>query len=266
MEEITTPLSHIYLYDDPDAQGLDIDYLAGYLASVLPACEVGVRTDFITHHLGNMAAEERETATAQLAGDLDDADPISRLSGEDLIFDDVRGRTDTHDYYLFRPLQRALRALICQDEAGLDHLHIIFVTHLLAKIDQPLDFSSYIAALGAPTVISTSGLVEVPERPKEYHFKRLQYATFGTEDHLPELAEDFADQTLGYGDPRLNDVLRGYLLMALVYRATGDGPCDIPTCPLYAGETQAEVLQAQVGDRSALCPHHADLISRICPE
>ncbi len=266
MEEITTPISHIYLYDDPDAQGLDIDYLAGYLASELTACKVGVRTDFITHHLGNMPAEKRDGATAQLSQDLEDADPVSRISGEDLLFEHVLEQADAHDYYLFRPLQRALRALIPQEEAGLDHLHIVFTAHLLAEIEQPLNLHPRMAALGAPSVLSTSGLVEVPDRPKEYHFKRMQYATFGADDHLPDLAEDFADRALGYGDPRLNDVLRGYMLMAVIYRATGDGPCDIPTCPLYPADTQVDVLDAQLGHESAMCPHHAELFHRIGTE
>ncbi|MFP3903401.1 MAG: DUF6775 family putative metallopeptidase [Armatimonadota bacterium] len=263
MDTIIAPVRHIYLYDDPDAQGLDIDYLAGYLASELPACEVGVRTDFITHHLGNMPAGERNTATARLSEELEDADPVSRISGDDLLFGEVLEQAEAHDYYLFRPLQNALRTLVPEREAGLDHLHIVVTAHLLAEIEKPLNFHPRLAALGAPSVISTSGLIEVPERPKEYHFRRLQYATFGADDHLPDLAEDFADRALGYGDPRLNDVLRGYMLMAVVYRATGDGPCDIPTCPLYAGDTQGEVLQAQVREQSRLCAHHSRLIQTI---
>ena len=47
-----THLQAVYLYDDPDTAGLDIDYLAGYLATEAPGLQVGVRTDFLPHHFG----------------------------------------------------------------------------------------------------------------------------------------------------------------------------------------------------------------------
>ena len=35
-----THLQAVYLYDDPDTAGLDIDYLAGYLATEAPGLQV----------------------------------------------------------------------------------------------------------------------------------------------------------------------------------------------------------------------------------
>lgn len=263
MDTHITPISHIYLYDDPESEGLDIDYIAGSMASTFPTCRVGVRTDFITHHLGRLDEAARDSMVQELTVRLEDADPIARLGGDDILFDQIRQEDDVNEVSLYAPLQDAFRWLIPDEESGLDHLHVIFTSHLLAAIHEPLDYSLHVAALGSPSVISTSGLVEVPDRPREYYFKRAQYAVYGAEEHMADLAEDFADRTLGYGDPRLNDVLEGYVLMAVVYRASGEGPCHVPTCPLHAANTQEGVLAAQVGSESALCEHHTELIEQI---
>ena len=80
---------------------------------------------------------------------------------------------------------------------------------------------------------------------------------------MARLAEDFADRTLGYGDPRLNEALQGYVLMAVAYRASGEAPCDVPTCPLHAADTQEGLLEAQVGTESGLCEKHVEMFNEI---
>ena len=256
-------LDRIYLYDDPDSQGLDIDYLAGYLASELPAVEVGVRTDFLTHHLGRFSDEEREVLIPELSRQLDGAKTEAPESSDSPPVKEPVSEPDMAELFLGRPLQAALRLLVPEEEAALWHLHIVFVSDLAAELDVQGGLRIGVGALGAPTIISTSGLIEAPRRPREYYFKRTQYVMVGAEEHLATLADEFADRTAGYGDPRLNELLKGYLLMAVVYRATGDGPCSEPTCPLHAAETQSQLLEAQVGLESRICNRHRQVLDSI---
>ena len=175
-----TGLHTIYLYDDPDSQGLDIDYLAGYLASELARVEVGVRTDFITHHLARFSEEERERLEAELRRQLEGATVGALAHAQEPPITESRDDTDLQEMYVARSLQAAMRLLIPQEEADMAQLHIIFCSDLVGEFDAQSGPScdtvrtlqAGVAALGSPTIISTSGLIEAPRRPREYYFKR----------------------------------------------------------------------------------------------
>ncbi len=258
-----TRLGRIYLYDDPDSQGLDIDYLAGYLASELPAVEVGVRRDFLTHHLGRFSDEEREMLIPELSRQLEGAKTEALKGSDDPLVEGLVREAELGEMLVARPLQAALRLLVPEEEAELSHLHIVFVSELVVELGVADGLRLGVAALGAPTIVSTSGLIEAPRRPREYYFKKAQYVMAGADEYLLELTEEFADRTAGYGDPRLNELLKGYLLMAVVFRVSGDGPCTHPTCPLYAAETQEELMAAQVGSESKICRRHREMLDSI---
>ncbi len=266
-----TGLETIYLYDDPDSQGLDIDYLAGYLAAELPRVEVGVRTDFITHHLARFSEQQRDTLAAILGKQLEGARAGAPAGAEAAPITESAEESHLQGMYVAESLQAAMRLLIPEEEAEMAQLHVIFTAELIGELEAESGpaFGTIggsragVAALGSPTVISTSGLVEAPKRPREYYFKRTQYLMLGAGDYLEELAEQFADRTVGYGDPRLNELLKGYLLMAVVYRATGAGPCSEPTCPLYAAGSQKELLEAQAGPESRICQHHREILDAL---
>ena len=250
------------IYDDPDSEGLDTNYLAGFLASQLPGLQKVARSDFVTHHLARFGPSERDILEAELSKQLAGASVAELLSDTDELLPPLSG-VDLETAYLARPLQAAMRLLIPEAASDMGHQHIIICSDLLADYDPQNGLFGGVAALGNPSIVSTSGLIEVPSRPREYNFRRAQYVMLGAEEYLEDLAHQFADQTAGYGDPRINELLKGYLLMAVVYRATGDGPCAEPTCPLHAARTQAELLQAQTGLESRLCAHHTALLEAI---
>lgn len=259
-----THLHTVYLYDDPDTAGLDIDYLAGSLAAEAPGLQVGVRTDFLTHHFGRFPEEHRAALEHELERQLAGTRASAHLDAEDEGL--PWAQVDADEVYVGRLLQAALRLLIPEDEATTDRLHCVFISQLLADIDDPAAPRVGVAALGSPTIISTSGLVEAPRRPREYYFRRNHYAMLGAVEHIDSLAEQFADRTVDYGDPRINELLKGYLLMAVVYRATGDGPCADPLCPLHAANTQQQLLQTQLGDRSRICGYHRGMLDTVYGE
>ena len=110
-------------------------------------------------------------------------------------------------------------------------------------------------------MISLPGLVEAIPRPKEYEFRRAQLAIFGAdEEELEDLAEAFADRTLGYGDPRLNEVCKGYALMAVFYRMFGEAFCGDIQCRLHAARTQDALIKAQCRPKAGLCSRHLAML------
>ncbi len=254
-----THISRVYLYDDADSPGLDIDYLAGFLVSEVPGLDVGVRTHFLTHQIGNRDEKERDLMVADLSTRLEATRAVSLFEdGEFPLPVD-----DPDEVVLAAPLQSAFRSTILKDESGLDHLHIVFTSEFLAELTAAGGLKLGVAALGAPTIISTAGLVEAPERPKEYHFKRVQYVMLGAAEYLEDIDEEFADRTVSYGDPRTNELIKGYILQAIVYRATGNASCSSPTCPLHAATTQQGMLNAQVGPDSRICAYHREILNAV---
>ncbi len=254
------PLTAIYLYDNPDAAGLDIDEVGGYLAAQFPTVEVLPRSDFLTHQFVRFSAEQRAELEPEVMRQLARA-RAAEFGGAQP--DDVAvgwPPEDLHPDLTFEAaaLQTVLRLLIDPAEAGADRLHITFTDYAIGSWRGARElFCLHIIALGEPSVISTTGLVEALPRPREYQFKRAQFAMLGVdEEALEDLAEEFAHCTFGYADPRINEVCKGYALMACFYRMFGEAFCADPTCRLYAARNQAELIRTQCSEHVGLCGRH----------
>lgn len=256
-------LSHIYLYDDPEMQGLDTDALGRYLRARLPRVRVEVRGEFFAHQLRRVADEEQGDAAEQLS------EQLRRAEVKDLVHPVERRGSAREDpaelglgpVYRAPALQAIMAVLLDPPETGMDHLHIVLMGNAIGDWDETRRFRLRVACLGQPSIISTVGLVEVPQRPRQYDFMRAHMLAVGLEEDLDDLAEAFASQALGYGDPRINDVLKGYVLMAVFYRLYGEGPCTERTCRLHDAATQQELLACQCGPGAGLCRRHSEMIA-----
>jgi hypothetical protein len=256
------PLTHLaalYLYDEPEAPGLDVDYLAAYLAALLPTCEAHPRTDFLTHHLARFSEEQRETLGEQLL------EQLRRARVENLVPPALRGSLPPEDpteagweeVYHAPSLQAVLHLLLPPEETHLSDLHLS-LTNLRQGLwpapDQPFRLTP--AILGEPNLLSLTSLLEAPQPPREYEFLRLQMAMFGLEEGLEVVDERFAPSMLAEADPRLNEVVKGLLLQALFYRLFGEAFCLDPACRLYNATTHEDLLTAQTAPHAGLCERH----------
>jgi hypothetical protein len=258
----------VYLYDEPDAPGLDTAVIGGYLASELPGLDVQLRRDFLTHQLARFPDEQREVLEREMMKQLGRARvtnlaaPCERehlpVSPEELGLDRV---------YDAAALQAILRLLIAEEESSADHIHLVFTEHAIGSWSGETEpFRLHILCMGEPSVLSTTGLVEALPRPREYEFRRAQLAFLGLdEDALEDLAEEFADRTFGYGDRRINQVCQGYALMACYYRLFGEAFCHDPACRLYAARSHEELIEVQCGERVGLCERH-DIMRQVLVE
>lgn len=259
LPEPLTRLERLYLYDEPEAAGLDVDYLGGYLAALLPACEAHPRPDFLTHHLARFTAEQREILGEQLLGQL------QRAQVTDLVPPALRSQLPAEDpsaagweeVYHAPSLQAVLHLLLPPEESRLSDLHLS-LTNLRLGLwpapDQPFRLSP--AVFGEPNLLSLTSLLEGPEAAREYQFLRVHLAMFGLEEGLESVEDRFAPLMLAEGDPRLNEVVKGLLLQAVFYRLFGEAFCPDPACRLYNALTQEELLAAQTGPHAGLCDRH----------
>lgn len=135
-------------------------------------------------------------------------------------------------------------------------LQILITSRLLSTPEEGMHHIRSIL-LGYPCIISTSGLVEGPAKPKEFYLARRLLA-----DELAgyQLLEEKC--YLRHDDPRLPLVIRGYALQAFFYHATGNPFCSDTGCSLFNAHRQEELIYAQLESPYELCPHHQELLER----
>ncbi|MFN3550645.1 MAG: DUF6775 family putative metallopeptidase, partial [Endomicrobiia bacterium] len=108
-----------------------------------------------------------------------------------------------------------------------------------------------------PSIISTTGIVEAPAKPKEFYLKkRLGFDIY-------TLKEEFKNRFIDYNDPRMTEVMKGYVLQAIFFHMTGNPFCEDKNCRLYNAHWQQEVIQAQLNTKNEFCDKHKKIIEQI---
>ena len=188
-----------------------------------------------------------------------DSQNRGRLEGE---VSYERRRIDQEDFKPFGilydgfGLQSIFSSLISQDERGLDHCHIIFTNQLLGTWDEDDHrFHARVSVYGFPSVISATGVVEAPAKPREFYLKRRLGVP------LEVLKGEFRGRFIDHEDPRLTEVIKGYTMQAIFFHMTGDPFCDDPDCRLYNAHWQEELIRAQVGGKYDFCTNHRRFLS-----
>jgi hypothetical protein len=252
---------------------LKADELAAYLAGLCPWAAVELREEFAGFWLGRLSGEEREAVLARLAvswagARLGPAGPreMPPLPME-VSFEKKRlaDRTGTALGLLYDGLavMTALRELITPEERTWQHLHLVFTDQLLATPDAGGRYHCRVALFGYPCLISTSGAVEGPAKPRAYYRAKQQARLSGIP--AAELAAYGAIEPqsyLDYGDQRLTEVLKGYVAQAVAYQLAGEPFCDDRACRLFNAHWQEEMLFAQLASPYEFCPAHGELFRR----
>ncbi len=255
---------HIYLYRDPAAPEIDAKSVAGHLERTT-GTSVEVRDEFFSHHgHGGVAPLAEAFARARVVDPLHLREPVDPSYGLVRIEERLLG-DPAHlvpgVLYDGMAVMDICRSLLPAGEASLGNLHIVLTRRLLGTFDEgDRRYHARTIVAGSPCIISTSGLVEAPAKPREFYVQRRGASALGVEVPLEVLKEELGSRFLDYGDPRATEVAKGYALQAYAYHVLGDPFCDDPDCRLYNAHWQEEMLRAQV-DSGALCGRHAALLS-----
>ena len=270
-------IRYIHLYNEPTASNLRLTELATYIRNWLPAVEVDVRDAFFSYYLGGLLSQQREAALARLAEAFARAkvrDPRRRdfdvppLRGE---IEYERRRLSQPQKNIFGLLYDGLRLvelcweLLPPSERSLFHAHIIFTNQLFGTWDEGDGrYHARVNLCAFPSLISTTGLVEAPAKPREYYFLKQQYLARGLDDAIALALEPaFAPRCVVHDDPRLTEIMKGYVLQAIVYQARGEAFCQDRYCRLYNAHWQEEVIAAQLQGPYEICPYHERLLSTL---
>ena len=257
--------SRTFLYADPSSATLDLEEVASYLEGTLGLdCEV--RGDFFSRHGGRKReALARSIASTRVRNIMRPFDPMEPLYGEvqfELrLLEEPGKRVPGILYDAYRYL-RVMRDLLPPRERTLKALHVAFEHRILGTFEEDGRYHARAVACGYPSVVSTSGIVEAPAKPKAYYKVKAQLSIALGAVPFDAAKEPFKGQFIDYDDPRLTEVAKGYALQAAMYHITKDPFCEEASCRLFNAHWQSEVIMAQL-DSGILCKRHRGVASGI---
>jgi len=249
----------IHLYDEPNTKNLDIKYLADYLKGLFPNVEIDVRAEFLTYHsklsldeLAKFFAKIRikEKPSEPTYGEIEVEKRNLKKGVKGVLYDGFK-------------LSNLFYQLLSEEESNLRHIHLCLTPRLIATYDfNDRRYHIRSIILTFPPIISLSGIVEGPAKPKEFY---LALRTFRIED-IPlvweRLKEDFKEKFIDYNDERINEVLKGYFLQAIFYQWFGEVFCEDVNCRLYNSHWQEEIIESQIRS-GKLCDKHRKILEEF---
>ncbi len=143
-------------------------------------------------------------------------------------------------------LHNFFREMIPAEERRLDDVHIIFTDRLFGTFDtNDLRYHARSIICGYPSIISTSGIVEAPAKPREFYIEK-QMCSLNDIMGIERLKQKFKGRFIDYNDRRMTEVVKGYTMQAVFYQLFHEAFCEDKNCRLYNAHWQEELIDAQM--------------------
>ena len=250
--------SKIILYNEPTVPEIQIEKLQNFLKELFPA-QIEIRGNFTEYCDDETFEKIAGSKIFDLKKQFKKYKPsINEIHAEKERIDTTKNEEMVlYDGFEF---QKIINSIIPKDENKLNILHIIFTNKLTCTYDES-DFRYHARAIinSNPTIISTSGIIEAPAKPKQYYFELM---TDFSKDKIDEIKKKYKGEFLEYNDSRLSQVIEGYLLQAIMYFETGDSFCDQKECRLFNAHWQKDLLHSQI-ENQTFCKKHLEIIKKI---
>ena len=249
--------SKIIIYDEPTVPEIQINDIEQFLKETFHV-DVEIRKNFFEDREDAIFQEIPTTRIFELKKPFSSHIPTElEIQMEKENIDNSQNEEKIlYDGFEF---QKIISKFIPEDESNQDILNIIFTNKLTCTFDES-DFRYHARALIGtnPAIISTTGIIEAPAKPKKYY---LELMTNFSEENIEKIKEKYKGQFLEYNDPRLSEVVKIYLLQAIMYYETGDAFCEDKKCSLYNAHWQKELLYAQLNKK--FCKKHEKSFKEI---
>lgn len=246
-------ISKIILYDEPTVPQIQLKKLKKFVLDTFPV-KIEIRNNFFESSNQNMYEKIASTRIFDLKKPFKMHIPTTEEIQIETLNKDTSNKEEMtlYDGYEF---QKTISEFISTEESKENILHIIFTNKLTCTFDEN-DFRYHARALigSNPAIISTTGIVEAPAKPKQYY---LDLMTDFTKERVDEIKEKYKGEFLEYNDSRLSEIIEGYLLQAIMYYETGDAFCENKECRLYNAHWQKDLLYSQLENKK-LCNKHQE--------
>ncbi len=259
----------VILYDDITSGNLVLSDLKKFITDLIPGIKVNLRKGFIAHFLPTENYQEFAGKLARIKirdqkRIIEDFKPLpGEIQFEKKLLDEskIRRIGVVYDGFEFQGL---LRGLLAENELNMAVIHIAFTNRLIATFDDnDRRYHARVIISGYPSVISTSGVVEAPAKPREfYRMKQMGIILGNTTVPAEILNQHFEGRVMEHDDGRLTEVMKGYIMQAVFYHTTGRAFCNDQNCRLFNAHWQDELIQAQVKS-GRLCDDHSRIIQDL---
>jgi len=248
-------ISKIILYDEPTVPEIQIEKIKKFIIDSFDI-EVEIRKNFFQSTNEEIFKKIATTRVFDLKKQFKKYVPTV----EDIQIEKEnkdRSKEEIITLYDGFELQNIIREFIPINE---NTLHIILTNKLTGTFDDD-DFRYHARAIigSNPTIISTTGMVEAPAKPKQFY---LDLMTNFSEEKIEEIKEQYRGEFLEYHDSRLCEITEGYMLQAIIYYKTGEAFCDSKECRLFNAHWQKDLFYSQIENKK-LCKKHLEMIKRF---
>lgn len=175
-------------------------------------------------------------------------------------FNDYTKQKQNEIFYEGFKMQKNFSSFLPDDENTLSVLSIIITNKLIGTFDEnDYRFHARAILLGNPTIISTSGIIEGPAKPKKFY---LDMMTNFSQISESEIEKKYQGEFLTYHDLRLPQILEGYIMQAISFIETGEEFCENDFCRIFNSHWQRDLIDLNVIE-SKLCPKHKKLFFNL---
>jgi hypothetical protein len=146
----------------------------------------------------------------------------------------------------------------------LNYPQIVLTDRLFGTFSADRRFHLRSIICGYPTLISISGIIEAPARPKEFYQIKNRLIGLGLwEQSCEEVKANFKNRFIDYHDKRITEVLKGFISQALFFYLTGEPFCVNRACCLFNSHWQEDLIYSQV-KKGKFCPKHRAMLRKLC--
>jgi len=232
--------------------GLELDHVCAYLQETFPKLGCAspgplVPPDRVLHFSkGLMSIRIPNLKRQELAGrkhTRKELNSVARIVRGDASKDDI-----LRNHFSGPSLQHALGSRIGADRFS--DINIVLTSALASTWDRADDrYRPRTVVCGFPSIVSTSGAVEGPDKPRGYQVARMM----GLSDD--EAKRKYSGRFLEHGDERLTEVVMGLAAQAVFYDLTGEPFCEAENCRLFNARWQEQLVKAHL-EHGGICDHH----------
>jgi len=248
----------IILYDEPTVPEIQLQRLKKFLTEIFPV-EIETRGNIFQGSSNNISKKIAGCRIFDLKKPFKKHSPSIEDVQIELENKDMSEREEMTLYDGFE-FHNAITELIPMNENIRGTLHIIFTNKLTCTFDES-DFRYHARALIGtnPTIISTTGIIEAPAKPKQYY---LDLMTNFSEKKVEETKKKYTGEFLEYHDSRISEITEGYLLQAIIYYETGEAFCDHRYCRLFNAHWQKDLFFSQL-ENKRFCKKHQEILNEL---
>ena len=251
-------ISKIILYEEPTVPEIQLKRIRKFITDILPI-EIEIRKNFFQF----TNEEIFETIANTRIFDLKKQFKKHLPTTDDIqIEKENKDMSEKENITLYDgfELQKIITKFLPINENTDNILHIIFTNKLTCTFDDK-DFRYHARALigSNPTIISTTGIIEAPAKPKQYY---IDLMTSFSKEKIDAIKKKFKGEFLEYHDSRLHEIVEGYLLQSIIYYETGESFCDNKRCRLFNAHWQKDLFYAQIENKK-LCEKHLEVIRKL---